>query len=142
MESHEERPAAQVRQPPQTWSPELEVDGGPIRMDASLRHFRGGHVGRLADALLQPLLLPSDLAADRSFDYPDLLLSMKRDLAMVSYLSLKDFFLFVHYFLSLKRFFLLHNRSRNKCTWPKNGQSAFATRRGLLTRPETLRRTN
>ena len=87
VESHEERPAAPVRQPPQTWSPELEVDGGPIRMDASLRHFRGGHAGRLADALLQPLLLPSDLAAYRSFDYPDLLLSMKRDLAMVSYFS-------------------------------------------------------
>ena len=85
VESHEERPASLVRQPPQTWSPELEVDGGPIRMDASLRHFRGGHAGRLADALLQPLLLPSDMAAYRSFDYPDLLLSMKRDLAMVSY---------------------------------------------------------
>ena len=91
MESHEERPAAQVRQPPQTWSHELEVDGGPIRMDASLRHFRGGHAGHLADALLQPLLLPSDLAAYRSFDYPDLLLSMKRDLAMVSYFSLNFF---------------------------------------------------
>ena len=85
VESHEERPAAIVRKPPQTWSPELEVDGGPIRMDASIRHFRGGHAGRLADALLQPLLLPSDMAAYRSFEYPDLLLSMKRDLAMVSY---------------------------------------------------------
>ena len=91
MESHEERPAAQVRQPPQTWSLELEVDGGPIRMDASFRHFRGGHAGRLADALLQPLLLPSDLAAYRSFDYPNLLLSMKRDLAMVSYFIKKNF---------------------------------------------------
>ena len=89
MESHEERPAARVRQPPQVWSPELEVDGGPIRMDASLRHFRGGHAGRLADVLLQPLLLPSDLAAYRSIDYPDLVLSMKRDLAMVSWLYIK-----------------------------------------------------
>ena len=62
----------------------LEVDGGPISVDASLRHFCGGHAGRMADALLQPLLLPTDLAAYRSFDYPDLLLSMKRDLAMVS----------------------------------------------------------
>jgi len=93
VESHEERPAAQARQPPRTWSPELEVDGGPIMMDASLRHFRGGHAGRLADALLQPLLLPTDLAAYRSFDYPDLLLSMKRDLAMVSYFSLISFYL-------------------------------------------------
>ena len=91
VESHEERPAAPVRKQPQTWSPELEVDGGPIRMDASLRHFRGGHAGRLADALLQPLLLPSDMKAYRSFEYPDLLLSMKRDLAMVSYFIKKIF---------------------------------------------------
>ena len=68
VESREEQPAAQVRQPPQTWSPVLEVDDGPISMDASLRHFHGGHAGRMADALLQPLLLPTDLAAYRSFD--------------------------------------------------------------------------
>ena len=95
MESHEERPAAQVRQPPRTWSPALEVDGGPIMMDASLWHFRSGHAGRMADALLQPLLLPSDLAAYRSFDYLDLLLSMKRDLAMVSRLHFLSFYLHI-----------------------------------------------
>ena len=95
VESHEERLAAPVRQPPRTWSLALEVDGGPILMDASLRHFRGGHAGRMADALLQPLLLPSDLAVYRSFDYPDLLLSMKRDLAMVSNFSLISFYLYI-----------------------------------------------
>ena len=95
MESREEQPAAQVRQPPQTWSPVLEVDGGPISMDASFRHFRGGHAGRMADALLQPLLIPSDLAAYRSFDYPDLLLSMKRDLAMVSKFNFISFYLHI-----------------------------------------------
>ena len=84
MESRKKRPATQVRQPPRTWSPVLEVDGAPISMDASLRHFRGGHAGRMADALLQPLLLPTDLAAYRSFDYPDLLLSIKKDLARVT----------------------------------------------------------
>ena len=92
MESREEQPAAQVRQPPRTWSPVLEVDGAPISMDASLRHFCGGHAGRMADALLQPLLLPTDLAAYRSFDYPDLLISMKRDLAMVSNFNLISFY--------------------------------------------------
>ena len=95
MESREERPAAQVCQPPRTWSPVLEVDGGPISMDASLRHFRGGHAGRMANALLQPLLLPSDLAAYRSFDYPDLLLSMKRDLVMVSKFNFISFYLHI-----------------------------------------------
>ena len=95
MESHGERLAAQARQPPRTWSPVLEVDGAPISVDASLRHFRGGHAGRMADALLQPLLLPSDLAAYRSFDYPNLLLSMKRDLAMVSRLHFLSFYLHI-----------------------------------------------
>ena len=92
MESREEQPAAQVRQPPRTWSPVLEVDSAPISMDALLRHFRGGHAGRMADALLQPLLLATDLAAYRSFDYPDLLPSMKRDLAMVSNFNLISFY--------------------------------------------------
>ena len=91
MESREEQPAAQVRQPPRTWSPVLEVDGAPITMDASLRHF-GGHAGRMADVLLQPLLLPTDLAAYRSFDHPDLFLSIKRDLAMVSNFNLISFY--------------------------------------------------
>ena len=70
----------------------LEVDGAPISMDALLRHFRGGHAGCMADALLQPLLLPTNLAAYRSFDYPDLLISMKRDLAMVSNFNLISFY--------------------------------------------------
>ena len=92
MESREEQPTAQVRQPPRTWSLVLEVDGAPISMDASLRHFLGGHAGRMADALLQPLLLPTDLAAYRSFDHPDLFLSIKRDLAMVSNFNLISFY--------------------------------------------------
>ena len=95
MESQGERPAAQARQPPRTWSPVLEVDGAPISVNASLRHFRGSHAGRVADALLQPLLLPSDLAAYRTCDYPDLLLSMKRDLAMVSRLTFPSFYLYI-----------------------------------------------
>ena len=70
----------------------MEVDGAPISMDASLRHFRGGHAGRMIDALLQPLLLPTDLAAYRSFDHPDLFLSIKRDLAMVSNFNLISFY--------------------------------------------------
>ena len=86
---------AQVRRSPRTWSPVLEVDGAPIAMDASLRHFRGGHAGRMADALQQPLLLPQDMAAYRSSNHPDLFLSLKRDLAMVSN-SVYSFFIFVY----------------------------------------------
>ena len=56
MDNREEQPVGQVRRSPRTWSLVLEVDGVPIAMDASLRHFRGGHAGRMAEALQQPLL--------------------------------------------------------------------------------------
>ena len=67
MDNREEPQAAQVRRSPRIWSPVLEVDGAPIAMDATLRHFRGGHAGLMAEALQQPLLLPTDMAAYRSF---------------------------------------------------------------------------
>ena len=100
VESSDEQPAVQVCQPPRTWSPVLEVDGAPISMDASLRHFCDGHAGRMADNLLQPLLLPTDLATYRSFDHPDLFLSIKRDLAMVSNFNLNFFFTRILFFKS------------------------------------------
>ena len=84
MDNREEVLVAQVRRSPRTWSPILEDDGMPIAFDATLRHYRGGHAGLMAEALQQPLLLPQDMAAYRSFNHPDLFLSLKRDLAMVS----------------------------------------------------------
>ena len=75
---------AQVRHPTRTWLPKLEVDGVPITYDASLRHYRGGHTGLVAEALEQPLLLPKDMEAYKNFNHPKLFLSLKRDLAMVS----------------------------------------------------------
>ena len=95
MDSREEQPAGQVRRSPRTWSPVLEVNGAPITMDATLRHFRGGHVGLMVEALQQPLLLPQDMAAYRSSNHPDLFLSLKRDLAMVSN-SVHSSFIFVY----------------------------------------------
>ena len=86
VDSREEPPVAQVRRPTRTWSPKLEVDGVPIAYDASLRHYSGGHAGYVAEALEQPLLLPKDMEAYRNFNHPELFLSLKRDLAMVSYL--------------------------------------------------------
>ena len=77
---------AQVRRPTRTWSPKLEVDGVPIAYNASLRHYRGWHAGHVAEALEQPLLLPKDMEAYRTFNHLELFLSLKRDLAMVSYL--------------------------------------------------------
>ena len=75
---------AQVRRPTRIWSPKLKVDGAPIAWDASLRHYRGGHASHVAKALEQPFLLPKDMEAYKSFTHPELFLSLKRDLAMVS----------------------------------------------------------
>ena len=84
VDNREELLVAQVCRPTRTWSPKLEVDGAPIAWDASLRHYRGGHAGHVAKALELPLLLPKDMEAYRSFSHPELFLSLKRDLAMVS----------------------------------------------------------
>ena len=125
VDSREEPLVAQVRRSPRIWSPVLEVDGVPIAMDASLRHFRGGHAGRMVEALQQPLLLPQDMAAYRSFNHPDLFLSLKRDLAMVSNsLHFSFIFIYLHiffFFLNLSHFITVHNRSHNKFTWLKSG---------------------
>ena len=75
---------AQVRRPTHTWSPVLEVDDIPIAYDTTLRYYHGGHAGLVVEALEQPLLLPKDMKAYRSFNHPELFLSLKRDLAMVS----------------------------------------------------------
>ena len=98
VDNQEETPVAQARRSPRTWSPVLEVDGMPIAYDPTLRHYRGGHVGLMAEALQQPLLLPQDMAAYRSFNHPDLFLSLKRDLAMVSNSTHFSFiFVYLHF---------------------------------------------
>ena len=43
-----------------------------------------GHSNYVAEAFEQPLLLPKDMDAYRRFEQPDLFLTLKRDLAMVS----------------------------------------------------------
>ena len=58
VDNREEPLVAQVRRPTRTWSLVLEVDGMPIAYDATLRHYRGGHAGLVAEALEQPFLLP------------------------------------------------------------------------------------
>ena len=44
-------------------------------------------MGYIAEALEQPSLLPKDMEAYRRFTQNDLILSLKRDLAMVNNLS-------------------------------------------------------
>ena len=87
IDSREEPSVAQVRRPTHTWSPKLEVDGVPIAYDASLRHYRGGHVGHVAEDLEQPFLLPKDMEAYKNFNHPELFLSLKRDLVLTPYFA-------------------------------------------------------
>ena len=56
---------AEVRMPPHTWSPRLEVDGAAIPYNASIREYNRGRVGYIAEALEQPVLLPRDMEAYR-----------------------------------------------------------------------------
>ena len=84
VESREDPLVAQVRRLSRIWSLKLEVDGVPIAWDTSIRHYRGGHAGHVAEALEQPLFLPKDMEAYRHFNQQELFLSLKRDLAMVS----------------------------------------------------------
>ena len=115
---------AQVRRLTCTWSPKLEVDRFPIVYDASLRHYRGGHAGLVVEALEQPLLLPKDMEAYRNFNHPELFLSLKRDLAMVSCLNHR-FTLILPCFLSFynvgKTLFFFLFRSHSRFTWPWSG---------------------
>ena len=111
MDNQENALVAQVRRPARTWSPVLEVDGMPIAFDATLRHYRGGHASLLAEALEQPLLLPQDMAAYRSFNHPDVFLSLKRDLAMVSDSAHFFIYIYLHFIAEVsflkKKFYLL-----------------------------------
>ena len=132
VDSREEPLVAQVRCPTRTWSPVLEVDGVPIAYDATLRHCRGGHAGLVAEALEQPLLLPKDKEAYRTFNHPELFLSLKRDLAMVSDSIHYSSFIHLHFLAFYSKsdiplvfvccfFFFLISRSHNKFLWPRSG---------------------
>ena len=87
MESKEDSLGAKVHRPQRTWSPRLELDGSPIPWDASVQNFQGGHSGYIAKALEQPLLFPRDMDAYKHFKQPDLFLSLKKDVSMVSDLT-------------------------------------------------------
>ena len=95
----------------------------PIVYDASLRHYRGGHAGLVAEALEQPLLLPNDMKAYRNFNHPELFLSLKRDLAMVSDWIHCPTFILLHFliFYSIDKTSFFFFRSHNKFSWLRSG---------------------
>ena len=105
----------------------------PIAYDASLRHYRGRHAGLVAEALEHPLLLPflpKDMEAYRNFNHPELFLSLKRDLAMVSDWIHCSTFILLHFLTFYSKgetplvficvFFSIF-RSHSKFLWPRSG---------------------
>ena len=94
----------------------------PIAYDATLRHYCEGHAGLVVEALEQPLLLPQDMEVYRTFNHPELFLSLKRDLAMVSdSVHFSSFILISLHFIAKVIFFFLLSRSHNKFLWPRSG---------------------
>ena len=87
MESREEENRVEVRAQPRIWGPKLELDVVAIPYTASVREYNRGRAGYIAEALEQPVLLLRDMEAYRWFSQPNLFLSLKRDLAMVSHSS-------------------------------------------------------
>ena len=90
--SVDSREEAEIRWPQRPWAPWLEMDGAVIPYDASIWDVPRGHANYLAQALQQPLLLPRDMESIRRTKQPDLFMSLKRDLAMVSCSSDIQFF--------------------------------------------------
>ena len=82
--SVDSRDKAEVRRPQRIWALRLEMEGAPIPYDASIWGVQRGHSNYLAQALQQPLLLPRNMESIRRTKQPDLFMSLKRDLAMVS----------------------------------------------------------
>ena len=60
------------------------MEGAPLPYDDSIWHAQKGRFNYLVQALLQSLVLPRDMESIRHTRQPDLFMSLKRDLAMVS----------------------------------------------------------
>lgn len=67
-----------------TWAPVIEMYGASVPYDSTIRESSRGHTTHLAQALEQPLLLLRDMEDLQQTRQPDLFMSLKRDLAMVS----------------------------------------------------------
>ena len=91
----ESRDDLEIRRPQCTWAPMIEMDGAPIPYDSTIKESSEGHSMYLAQALEQPLFLPKDMDALRRMKQPNLFMSLKKDLAMMSIVS--SAFQFIYY---------------------------------------------
>ena len=73
-----------VRRLQHVWALLIEIGGAPIPYDSMIKESSRGHSMYFAQALEQPLILPKDMEALSRMRQPDLFMSLKRDLAMVS----------------------------------------------------------
>ena len=97
------------------WTPSIVLDKAPLPRDASIRGFQQGRARYVANAVEQALLLPVDMADIRSMRKHEMFLSLKRDLAMASPLTIfltfnittffSFFFLIIYYTSFLGRLF-------------------------------------
>ena len=118
----ESRDNVEIRRQQCTWAPVIEMDGAPITYDSTIRQSSRGHSMYLAQALEQPLLLPKDMDVLRRMRQPDLVMSLKRDLAIVSMVSSAIQFVSLfhsHIFFRCNPLVALY-KSLNKSLWPKN----------------------
>ena len=67
------------------------LDGAPLPANVLIKNFQQRKAGYMADAVEQALLLPEDMATLRSLRRHEVFLSLKRDLAMVSPLTIPFF---------------------------------------------------
>ena len=85
VESKEDQNMAEIRLQNPVWDLQLELDRATIPWNSTITEFQKEHAHYLAKALEQPLLLSKDIAALRNVRQLYLFLSLKRDLALVSF---------------------------------------------------------
>ena len=67
------------------WNPTLVLDGVPLPFDSTIRHFQQGKAGYVVNSVQQSLLLLEDMVDLRNLKKHEVFLSLKRDLALVSF---------------------------------------------------------
>ena len=118
---HDRRPRVQ------TWNPPLVLNGSLFLLDSSIKDFQKRKAGYVANALEHPLLLPDNMVDLRTMKEHEVFLTLKRDLALVSFsFSLLFFFFFLFFFLSVSiisthsLFFFFLQRQFKLRIWPRN----------------------
>ena len=122
--SVDSRDDAEVCRPQRTWAPRIEMEGALIPYNASIWDAQRGHPNYLAQALQQPLILLRDMESIWRTRQPDFFLSLKKDLAMVSYTVPTQVF-------KISSFFCCFDRTFNYICYLHVGHSAGLHGRGL-----------